>query len=448
MSCFKKIGPSSVSSDITSPPPGNTQRALVLCFDGTSNKFENESNVARFYKALRKDCRDKQIGYYQPGIGTHEDRSFIITHTMRTLQSAFDSALALYLEDHVKDGYQFIVQNYRPGDKIYLFGFSRGAYTARVVAGMLYMVGVLRKEYIQLLDAAFDAYCSSHKVCQQFKKSISASVDIEFVGVWDTVSSVGITSERLPYTSTNYAIKTFRHALALDEWRTKFYPRMWGELTPDREQPRDIDFPEELTNANRNNWKYIPPTRDHTDVKEVWFAGDHGDVGGGSHRPPQKQNIALHWMIRECILAKNGILFDREYLKTLDFDFEDSLGEKKNANVDEGSHRVGEQDMKKLVADFREDVLRVSLEIIFVLLARWFWWMLEASIPEVSTFQDSRGNWVRRRMLNLGRGRYIPFYEDKIFVHKSVRELTSHGYIPKVSNWEVVIKSPMFKYVD
>lgn len=79
-----------------------------------------------------------------------------------------------------------------------------------------------------------------------------------------------------PYTSINYGIKTFRHALALDERRARFRPNVWSELTPDREQELDVDIPEPEGiphDANRDEWTYVPPNRDFADVEEVWFAG-------------------------------------------------------------------------------------------------------------------------------------------------------------------------------
>jgi uncharacterized protein (DUF2235 family) len=95
--------------------------------------------------------------------------------------------------------------------------------------------------------------------------------------VWwrDTVASVGIIPQTHPYTSVNYSVRHFRHALALDERRVRFRPDLWGELTVEREQDLDIDLPapEEVLVID-NEWQYTPPKRDHADVKEVWFAGD------------------------------------------------------------------------------------------------------------------------------------------------------------------------------
>ncbi|KAK2467670.1 hypothetical protein APHAL10511_000525 [Amanita phalloides] len=467
-----------------SGPVQEKGRVMILCFDGTGNKFGENSNVVRFFRALSKDKRKEQIVYYQPGIGTYNKRAFI-THTMNTLSSALDSAIARHLDDHVKDGYKFIIQNYRPGDKICLFGFSRGAHTARVVAGMLYKVGVLPKENIQQVDFAFNIYMTTgyqgYKLSKEFKETFASPADIEFVGVWDTVSSVGIIPQMHPYTSINYAVKHFRHALALDERRARFRPNVWSELTLEREQELDVDVPvpKDIGDVDRDTWQYEPPERNHADIKEVWFAGCHADVGGGSHstrRNTSLSYIPLRWMIMECILAKTGIQFDLEYLKeSLDFDFQDLLTEmgKKNIKLEELGENYQEIDKYAPRSSVQEPTLKTAdnvsstshpevqshgtgrhfrdiLDLIFDQLVRvwWFWWILEF-IPMLSTYQDPQGNWIRRRMRNFGRGRYIPFYKNRILVHNSVKlRIDKCGYKPKAQNWKTVKDSPMLQYVD
>jgi uncharacterized protein (DUF2235 family) len=93
----------------------------------------------------------------------------------------------------------------------------------------------------------------------------------------DTVSSVGMIPQQHPYTSVNYSVKYFRHALALDERRARFRPNMWAEHTVNHEQELDVDFPIpdiDVDKKERVEWQYKPPKRNHADVKEVWFAGD------------------------------------------------------------------------------------------------------------------------------------------------------------------------------
>ncbi|KAF8723155.1 hypothetical protein AX14_009515 [Amanita brunnescens Koide BX004] len=415
---------------------------------------------------------------------------------MNTLSTMVDFAIARHLDEHVKDGYTYLIQNYRPGDKICLFGFSRGAHTARVVAGMIYKVGILPRENLQQVDFAFNIYMTTgyegYKLSREFKLTFASHVDIDFVGVWDTVSSVGIIPQTHPYTSINYSVKCFRHALALDERRTRFRPNVWSELTVEREQELDIDLPApkepDLAAPNgilgtRDDWEYSPPERDHADVKEVWFAGSHSDVGGGSHTTKRNHSLSfipLRWMIKECILTKTGIQFDMEYLRdSLDFDFHELVTEMEEKDMkieDLGQAYQGienyaqesfeqaqeRQERAKAKAEtqsdspqthvhgFRHYIHDVIDTIFDQLLLVWFWWILEF-LPMLSTYQDLQGNWIRVRMRNFGRGRYIPFYKDQILVHKTVDvRINTAGqrrYKPKARNWDTVEKSPMLKYV-
>ena len=98
----------------------------------------------------------------------------------------------------------------------------------------------------------------------------------KFTSHRDTVSSVGLIPQTHPYTSINYSVKCFRHALALDERRTRFRPNVWGEQTVGREQELDVDFPIEweINQSKRDGWQYTAPERNHADVKEVWFTGN------------------------------------------------------------------------------------------------------------------------------------------------------------------------------
>ena len=333
-----------------------------------------------------------------------------------------------------------------------------------------------------------------------------------------------------PYTSINYGIKTFRHALALDERRCRFRPNVWSEATPAREQELDVDIPipEGIPpQAKRDDWAYTPPNRDFADVEEVWFAGMlairqhgttidehpgcHADVGGGSHTTRRNHSLSfipLRWMIKECILAKTGILFDMEYLKdSLDFDFNGLLEEMREKNISPTDLGAGYEDLEKHALDQTKyeqqqaaaaaavptitvteaangttqthhnatgrSRLRAGLEhlhdvhdhIFDQLILAWLWWLLEI-IPTLFTFQDPAGNWIRQRRCvlsaasrlyllmsdpfcyrrNFGRGRYIPFYENQVRVHESVeKRINNVRYTPKASNWAEI--SPIIKYV-
>lgn len=153
-------------------------------------------------------------------------------------------------------GYKYLMQNWRSGDKISIFGFSRGAYTARALAGMLTKVGLLPRDNVEQVPFAYQMYTRTDKdgliQAKGFKQTFCRDVSIEFLGVWcvirkfgadanltkpgnhrDTVASTGIVMSRtLPFTTNNAAIKTFRHALSLDEHRAKFVPTFYHRKAP------------------------------------------------------------------------------------------------------------------------------------------------------------------------------------------------------------------------
>ena len=132
-------------------------RKLILCFDGTNDKYSaDNTNVVKLYAMLDRTHAD-QLTYYQPGIGTLLPQG-IFGRLRKRLVTLVDSAIAALLQEHVTDGYRFLMRYFRPGDEIFIFGFSRGAYTARVVAGMLHKVGLLSAGNEELLPFAWDMY--------------------------------------------------------------------------------------------------------------------------------------------------------------------------------------------------------------------------------------------------------------------------------------------------
>ncbi|KAJ2922451.1 hypothetical protein H1R20_g14641, partial [Candolleomyces eurysporus] len=148
-------------------PSAHKNRTLVLCFDGTGDQFDDDnSNIVQFVSLLKKDDRTKQIVYYQ----------------------IFDTMFAHSIGAHIMGGYKFLMQNYMLGDKIHIFGFSRGAYTARCLAGMLHKVGLLPPSNVEQVPFAYTMYLRTDtlgwKQSNQFKKAFSIHVDVEFLGVW------------------------------------------------------------------------------------------------------------------------------------------------------------------------------------------------------------------------------------------------------------------------
>ncbi|KAF8868076.1 hypothetical protein CPB84DRAFT_1451507 [Gymnopilus junonius] len=157
---------------------------------------------------------------------------------MSSVTKTIDEMFALHLDAHVMGGYEFLMQNYLTGDRICLFGFSRGAYTARSLAGMLHKVGLLPAGNFQQVPFAYKMYTRADDVGwnnqPSSRRRFCTDVSIEFIGVWDTVDSVGIIPRRLPFTTSNTIVRTFRHAVSLDERRAKFKANLWNR--PDEDE--------------------------------------------------------------------------------------------------------------------------------------------------------------------------------------------------------------------
>ncbi|KAH8987753.1 hypothetical protein EDB86DRAFT_2949235 [Lactarius hatsudake] len=304
------------------------------------------------------------------------------------------------------DGYKFLMQNYNVGDKVCLFGFSRGAYTARALAGMLHKVGLLSRDNIEQIPFAYDLYKSDNNdaLAQEFKMAFSREAPIEFVGVWDTVASVGfIISETLPFTYVNTTIRVFRQALSLDEHRAKFLPNLYCYSVPDK--PVTGGLGDEIY---------------ETDAKEVWFAGCHTDVGGGSTPDSTEHslaNIPLRWMIQEVIRADCSIQFDMSAFARWNIPITigqdpstsgaPSQGGENGKGRTEGSATENDRiDALDIVQPIHDDLVDVPV-----------WWLLEI-VPTQFTYQNAQGKWVTGWGPHLGRGRDVPL---KPLFHESVK---------------------------
>lgn len=268
-------------------------RNLVVCCDGTSNQFsEDRTNVARLSRILRKD-RDRQLVYYHPGVGTKAPPGFV-TGIGAKLAKLAGLAFGYGLRRDIVDSYVFVMTHFRPGDRLFVFGFSRGAYTARALVALIKMYGLLMPGNDALVPYLVDLFWAIDKarenkdrrnayfkLAAEFRQEL-ATQDCRphFVGVWDTVSSVGWIGSptALPYTHDNPDIAVLRHAVALDERRAFF----------------------------RTNLAATPEGRD---VRQIWFAGAHADVGGGYKEAKSGlSRIALGWMLQEA--EQYGLLTD------------------------------------------------------------------------------------------------------------------------------------------
>ena len=324
-------------------------RTIVVCLDGTGDKFDNDnSNIVHLISALKKDDA-QQVTYYQAGIGTYGDSGL-----SGGLSAALDMAVGSSLGLHVRDAYHFLMHTYKEGDRICIFSFSRGAYTARCLAGMIHKVGLLPPRNIQQISFAYEFYKNDTpegwKQSADFKKTFCIDVCVYFLGCFDSVASVGFIPRQLPLSSTpTNKPRYFRHAMALDERRAKFkicrhQNRSWDDIEKVA-SPIDTNTQSTLSKLfgflpNYKNQNDTPPKSSpqmkhdktkhpgimdeeydrltkheapfDTDVLEVWFAGAHADIGGGAVPNDERHKLAqipLRWMIRQAFECNTGIIF-------------------------------------------------------------------------------------------------------------------------------------------
>lgn len=273
-------------------------KRIVVCCDGTWNSPDKDvngvpvpTNVVKFATAVRSEDANgaAQMVYYDTGVGTSGS----------TLKQMFDGATGSGLSRNILEAYDFLARNYVLGDELFLLGFSRGAFTVRSLAGLIRNCGILRPNAINMVRQAYQLYRSSSKSSHPkgtestlFRRSYSVAdiVPIKFIGVWDTVGSLGnplflngIISRRYRFHDTDLSsIVSFAYqALAIDEKRRHFEPALW------RQQPH-------ATNQV---------------LEQVWFAGVHSNVGGG-YPSTALSDIPLLWMCEKakaCGLALDQI---------------------------------------------------------------------------------------------------------------------------------------------
>lgn len=224
-------------------PSDQLGKNIVLCFDGTDNTFGPEpfSNVLKLYRMLETSDSKVQICYYQPGIGTslQYDAEFGWSRYLswRRLKMTVDSMVAYTLDYHMIKAYQYLMDHYEPGDRIIMFGFSRGAFIARLLAGMIERVGLLCQGLHDMVWMAWKIYAAWEYAAQplqptyettlveEFKKTFSRNIQLEvhFQGLFDSVNSCGLLFDRLfPYTARSGIVRHIRHAVSIDERRGKF----------------------------------------------------------------------------------------------------------------------------------------------------------------------------------------------------------------------------------
>jgi uncharacterized protein (DUF2235 family) len=309
---------------------------IVICCDGTGNEInENISNVLKLYRCLRKTGKTDppQIVFYDPGVGTLA-RPDPWRKVLQDTFAIFALATGYGLDDNVLKAYEFLVRNYEDGDEIFLFGFSRGAYTVRMLAGFIHKVGLVWPQQSNLAGAGLTAYkqFSSDEIgagphrqeaeseedlgpltrddqAAQFARIVTVKwPTIKFAGVWDTVASVIVprpdrfylpSLQVLSFTRHNPSVKIFRQAIAIDERRRMFRLDPWREP--------------QIFMKNRFSRTH---NEEPQDIQQVWFAGVHGDIGGGY--PEAESGLSkypLIWMIEEAV--KHGLAVNRQTVNQL-----------------------------------------------------------------------------------------------------------------------------------
>lgn len=268
------------------------KKRLVVCCDGTWNRADADTvtNIEKIARTIESDPSHTggvpQQVLYLSGVGTAGYK------TDRLLGGAFGFGLFA----NVKTAYRWLALNYEPDDEIFIFGFSRGAYTARSIAGMIGRIGLLTGD--ALVDGKLGEACERYQLRENPKPSWSKpedfkkefchdAVPIKFLGVFDTVGALGVPGavrrgHQFHDVRLGSAVATARQALAIDEPRMKFEPCLW-------EQP--------------------VPAWDPRRIKQVWFEGCHSDVGGGyKSAEAGLSNVALLWMAAEA--QAQGLVFD------------------------------------------------------------------------------------------------------------------------------------------
>ena len=275
------------------------KKRIVICADGTWNRPERNpkedvpTNVLRLARAVSPTAPDgtPQQVFYDWGVGSYHDE-------------LVGGATGRGIQKNIMDGYRYVVQNYSPGDELFFFGFSRGAYTVRSLCGLINNCGILKRPSARMIQAAFNHYKRSGEpyspkgtASKAFRTQYSyRRRQVRFLGVFDTVGALGIPFSWLGWlnpkdefhdTKTGPNVAIARHALAINERRRDFEATV---LLP----------------------------RPNLDLRQVWFVGCHADIGGG-YRPDGDRtllsDVTLEWMTREARSA--GLAFEDHLRKGL-----------------------------------------------------------------------------------------------------------------------------------
>ncbi|KIW11658.1 hypothetical protein PV08_10960 [Exophiala spinifera] len=385
----------------------STKNRHVLCFDGTSNRFQANSadtNIVKIYEMLDRETSD-QYHYYQPGIGTYDADGpisntrywSVFSKVWSKLKAKLDEGFAFSFAEHVMAGYKFLMRYYANGDDIYIFGFSRGAYTARVLSEMIHDIGLLSRgneEHVSFAWYKWSDYCrAGYKekdldYINDYKKTFCRKdVKVHFLGLFDCVNSVANLEVPLfrrisPYLRCPPATH-IRHAVSVHERRAKFKPTLFLFAKKHLQEPAEVES-----------------------LKEHWFAGNHGDVGGGWPVDPgcyALSEIALKWMVDQVLAIQPS-----EQNNPLSWHKTDPEDPKKGLDgLDSRVNHIHESlqgGRGKELGLVKHDLLVRGGGSSW--LGRRFWWLLE--LLPLSHFELEGDKWVQPWSSNIGGLRDIP----------------------------------------
>ena len=323
-------------------------RKLIVCADGTWNRVEEtksgkhvSTNVSKLAAAVRAEDNEgnPQFVCYLEGVGTHRG------------EWLRGGMFGLGISRNIGRAYEFLVKMYNPGDEIWIFGFSRGAFTARSLGGMIRNSGLLKREHIDQVGAAMALYRDRYDDtapdaprARIFRNTYSYEPKIKFMGVWDTVGALGVPGVHLWLarllridwqfhdTQLSKIVENAYQALAIHERRCDFLPALW----------------EKRDSAETANQK----------LEQVWFAGVHSDVGGG-YVEGGLSDVSLTWMIEKAtshgLAFRNDFLNDRHWVKPDpaqakhdSFDFPFSLLDTLRRRKGDRSYRAKENTFKSI----------------------------------------------------------------------------------------------------
>jgi hypothetical protein len=398
--------------------------------DGTGKAYKgdgSDTNIVKIFQMLDRRTHN-QFHYYQPGIGTYVQQQHLIvsnwspTRIWTGAGIALDYAIGTTFQTHVMDAYKFIMRYYMPGDLIYVFGFSRGAYAARYLCEMIASVGMLSMGNEAMVHYAWRTFSqyqnskkeSKKKYMEDFKKSFSREgVEAYFLGMFDCVNSVATVFEMPSWfrKSSGYLPQApathMRHAVSIGERRSQFKPALV----------------EGFVEKGRSS-------------KEVWFAGQHGDVGGGwkpqEGQPLLLSDLSLAWMINEVLALEREEARGGQEASMRGGDesifshglrwHEDRKAEALRKGQLPGNLTEGQREMLE-----PHDYLKFSKKKggRAWLLKALAWWTIE--ILPFAHLELRGGKWVLERFPpNLGRKRDVP--SDAVY-HPSVHQLDKLGML-------------------